>query len=294
MRERLIDLSQGREDRMSIFDFFWIFFMIASLQPVIRQRLLEAARVRTLHRLEQKRGSRAIALIHRQETMRLLGFPLARYIDIDDSEHVLRAIKLTDPDVPIDLILHTPGGLVLASEQIAYALCRHKAPVTVFVPHYAMSGGTLIALAADQIVMDENAVLGPVDPQLGQYPAASILKVLTQKDINEIDDQTLILADVAEKAIRQVKQTIVQIVGERMDAEQAERLAETMASGTWTHDYPITVAKARELGLPVSTDMPREVYDLMGLYPQAMQQRPSVEYIPIPYRSREVERRQQH
>jgi ClpP class serine protease len=278
---------------MSILDFFWIFFMIASLQPVIRQRLLEAARVRMLHRLEQKRGSRAIALIHRQETMRLLGFPLARYIDIDDSEQVLRAIKLTDPDVPIDLILHTPGGLVLASEQIAYALCRHKAPVTVFVPHYAMSGGTLIALAADQIVMDENAVLGPVDPQLGQYPAASILKVVAQKDINEIDDQTLILADVSEKAIRQVKQTIVQIVGEHMEAEQAERLAETMASGTWTHDYPITVAKAHELGLPVSTDMPREVYNLMGLYPQAMQQRPSVEYIPIPYRSREVERRQQ-
>lgn len=276
---------------MSIFDLFWIFFMIASLQPVVRQRMLEAARVRTLRRLEQKRGSRAIALIHRQETMRLLGFPLARYIDIDDSEQVLRAIKLTGPDVPIDLILHTPGGLVLAAEQIAYALCRHKAPVTVFVPHYAMSGGTLIALAADQIVMDENAVLGPVDPQLGQYPAASVLKVLAQKDVNEIDDQTLILADVAEKAIRQVKRTIVQIVSERMDREQAEALAETLASGTWTHDYPITVQEARDLGLPVSTEMPREVYDLMSLYPQAVQQRPSVEYIPIPYRSREQEPR---
>jgi len=276
---------------MSIFDLFWFFFMIASLQPVIRQRMLEAARVRTLRRLEQKRGSRAIALIHRQETLRLLGFPLARYIDIDDSEEVLRAIKLTDPDVPIDLILHTPGGLVLAAEQIAYALCRHKAPVTVFVPHYAMSGGTLIALAADQIVMDENAVLGPVDPQLGQYPAASILKVVAQKDINEVDDQTLILADVAEKAIRQVKRTIVQIVSERMEPEQAEALAEKLATGTWTHDYPITVQEAQHLGLPVSTEMPKEVYDLMSLYPQTAQRRPSVEYIPIPYRSREEERR---
>ncbi|HEY76772.1 MAG TPA: hypothetical protein G4O00_11440 [Thermoflexia bacterium] len=276
---------------MSIFDLFWFFFMIASLQPVIRQKMLEAARVRMLRRLEQKRGSRVIALIHRQETLRFLGFPLARYIDIDDSEEVLRAIKLTDPEVPIDLILHTPGGLVLAAEQIAYALCRHKAPVTVFVPHYAMSGGTLIALAADQIVMDENAVLGPVDPQLGQYPAASILKVVAQKDVNEIDDQTLILADVAEKAIRQVKQTIVQIVSERMEPEQAEALAEKLATGTWTHDYPITVQEAQELGLPVSTEMPQEVYNLMSLYPQTAQRRPSVEYIPIPYRSREEERR---
>ena len=276
---------------MSIFDLFWFFFMVASLQPVIRQKMLEAARVRMLRRLEQKRGSRVIALIHRQETLRFLGFPLARYIDIDDSEEVLRAIKLTDPEIPIDIILHTPGGLVLAAEQIAYALCRHKASVTVFVPHYAMSGGTLIALAADQIVMDENAVLGPVDPQLGQYPAASVLKVVAQKDVNEIDDQTLILADVAEKAIRQVKRTIVQIVGERMEPEQAEALAEKLATGTWTHDYPITVQEARGLGLPVSTEMPQEVYNLMSLYPQTVQRRPSVEYIPIPYRSREEERR---
>ncbi len=276
---------------MSFLDLFWIFFMMASLQPVIRQKMLEAARVRTLRRLEQKRGSRVIALIHRQETLRLLGFPLARYIDIDDSEEVLRAIKLTGPDVPIDLILHTPGGLVLAAEQIAYALCRREAPVTVFVPHYAMSGGTLIALAADQIVMDENAVLGPVDPQLGQYPAASILKVVAQKDVNKVDDQTLILADVAEKAIRQVKETVVQIVGERMERQQAEALAEKLATGTWTHDYPITVREAQELGLPVSTEMPKEVYDLMNLYPQTAQRRPSVEYIPIPYRSREEERR---
>jgi ClpP class serine protease len=203
--------------------------------------MLEMARMQTLRRLERKRGSRVIALIHRQETLALLGFPLARYIDINDSEEVLRAIKLTDPDVPIDLILHTPGGLVLAAEQIAFALCCRKAPVTVFVPHYAMSGGTLIALAANQIVMDENAVLGPVDPQLGEYPAVSILKAVAQKNINRVDDQTLILADVAGKAIKQVKETVAGILETRMEHDRAEALAEKLASGTWTHDYPITV-----------------------------------------------------
>jgi len=269
---------------MSIFDLFWIFFIISALQPAIRKKMLETSRVRTLRRLEQKRNSRAIALIHRQETISLLGFPLARYIDIQDSEEVLRAIKLTDPEMPIDLILHTPGGLVLAAEQIAYALCRHKAKVTVFVPHYAMSGGTLIALAADELVMDENAVLGPVDPQLGQQPAVSILRVVEQKPISEVDDQTLILADVARKAIRQVKNTVTAILSHRMEREKAEKLAETLTSGTWTHDYPITVQEARELGLTVSTDMPKEVYDIMSLYPQTAQRRPSVEYIPLPYR----------
>jgi ClpP class serine protease len=267
---------------MDFVSLIWLFFLISSLQPAIRQRMLDAARQRLLQQLEQKRKSRVIVLIHRQETLSLLGFPLVRYINIEDSEAVLRAIKMTDNDVPIDLILHTPGGLVLAAEQIALALRKHPAKVTVFVPHYAMSGGTLIALAADEIVMDENAVLGPVDPQLGQHPAASILKVLDRKPISEIDDETLIMADIAEKAIRQVKRTVSELLQDKMPADKADQLATTLATGTWTHDYPITVREARELGLPVSEEMPKEIYQIMALYPQTAQRRPSVEYIPTP------------
>jgi len=272
---------------MSILDYLWIFFILVSLQPIVRQKLLHQQRLRAFRKLESRRGSRVIGLIHRQETMSLLGFPIARYIDIQDSEEVLRAIQMTDKSVPIDLILHTPGGLVLAAEQIADALARHPAKVTVFVPHYAMSGGTLIALAADEIVMSENAVLGPVDPQLGQYPAASILQVLEQKPPSEIDDQTLILADVARKALRQVEHTVCQLLSRHMPPEKAHAIARVLSSGVWTHDYPISVSEARELGLPVSTDMPREVYTLMELYPQTSQRRPSVEYIPLPYGPRE-------
>jgi ClpP class serine protease len=272
---------------MSFFDILWIFLILSSLQPVLRQRLIEAQRLRAFRDLERQRGSRVIGLIHRQETMSFLGFPIARYIDIEDSERLLRAIQLTDESVPIDLILHTPGGLVLAAEQIAFALKRHPARVTVFVPHYAMSGGTLISLAADDIVLAENAVLGPVDPQLGQSPAASIVKVLERKPIKEIDDQTIIQADLAEKALRQVEATVRELLGERMPAKQAATLAHTLASGTWTHDYPIRVIEARALGLSVSTDMPKEVFDLMALYPQTAQRRPSVEYIPLPYGPRE-------
>jgi len=270
---------------MTFLDLLWLFIMLSSLTPMLRQRYIEACRHRLMQRLEKKRGSRVITLLHRQETMRFLGIPVSRYIDIEDSEEVLRAIRLTPPDMPIDLILHTPGGLVLAAEQIAHALVRHKAKVTVFVPHYAMSGGTLIALAADEIVMDENAVLGPVDPQLGQYPAASIIKVLEQKDINEIDDSTIILADVARKALKQTKQAVIEILlGNGMPQDKAEALAETLTCGQWTHDYPITMEEARELGLPVNGEMPEEVYALMSLYPQPTQRRPSVQYIPVPYR----------
>src|SRR5687767_842132 len=179
-------------------DLFWLLFMISAFQPVIKQRMLEASRLRMIAKIEQRRGSRVILLVHRQETMALLGFPLMRYIDVNDAEEVMRACELTDPEVPLDVILHTPGGLVVAALQIARAISRRKGKVTVLVPHYAMSGGTLIALAADEIVMSPHAVLGPVDPQLGQYPAASLLKVVGRKPIAEIDDETLVYADVGE------------------------------------------------------------------------------------------------
>jgi len=269
---------------MGIADIFWIYFVLMSLQPVISQRLLEWKRTDLLRRLEKQTGGRVIALVHRQETMSLLGFPIVRYINIEDSEEILRAIKLTDKTVPINLILHTPGGLVLAARQIAHALGRHEAKVTVFVPHYAMSGGTLISLAADEIVMDPNAVLGPVDPQLNEYPAASILRAVSQKDKNEIDDRTLILADISEKAIVQLKDAVRKILKQKMDGAKADVLAETLATGTWTHDYPLTYDELREMGLPVSTDMPPDVYEFMELFPQPKKKIPSVQYIPVPTR----------
>ncbi len=269
---------------MNMMDIFWLFFIISALQPVLKQKMLVSARLRLMQKIEEKRGSRLIALIHRQETMSLLGFPVMRYINIEDSEEILRAIKLTDPNLPIDLIIHTPGGLVLAAKQIAMALKRHPGKVTVFVPHYAMSGGTLIALAADEIVMDPNAVLGPVDPQLGQYPAASILSAVNKKKAEDVDDQTLILADVSEKAIRQLKDTVKEILEDKMEAKKAEELADLLSRGEWTHDYPIMYEHARELGLPVSTDMPEEIYQFMNLFPQPMSQKlQSVQYIPAPY-----------
>ena len=269
---------------MTVGDFFWLFFMFTALQPMLRQRMLEAMRARKIAQIEGRRNSRVILLIHRQETMRLLGFPVARYIDINDSEEILRAIQMTDADVPLDIVLHTPGGLVLAALQVARTLGTHKAKVTVFVPHYAMSGGTLIALAADEIVMCEHSVLGPIDPQLGESPAASLIKVVEQKPVERISDETLIRADIGRKAIAQVKQSASELMKRSLTAEQAGTLAEKLSTGTWTHDYPIWAATAKEFGLHVSTNMPDDVLELMKLYPQPVrtQSGGGVEYLPVP------------
>ncbi len=271
---------------MNPLDIFWVFLIIIALQPLFRQKALEFSRRRALARLEQKRSSRVIIMVHRQETMALLGFPIFRFIDINDSEAVIRAIHLTDSDMPIDIILHTPGGLVLASLQISRALNKHPGKVTVFVPHYAMSGGTLIALAADEIVMCEHAVLGPVDPQIAQLPAASLLRAVAKKPVEHLDDKTLVLADQAEMAIVEVRNSIFELLADNFPPEKAEKLSTILTEGRWTHDFPITFEAAQALGLPVSQDMPKDIMELMSYFPQPTRTAPAVEYLPIPRRSK--------
>ncbi len=275
----------------SLSGLVWILiFLYLIFAPQLRHQQLLAARRKVMKKLGERRGSNVITLIHRQESIGFLGIPIYRFIDIDDSEKVLRAIRSTPKDKPIDLIIHTPGGLVLAATQIARALKDHPAETTVIVPHYAMSGGTLIALAADKIIMDPHAVLGPVDPQLMNYPAPSILRAVRKKDPKDIDDQTLILADVAEKAIEQVRSTVYELLRDKMGDEKAKEVAKILTEGRWTHDYPITVEEAKRLGLNVSTDVPPEVYELMELYPQPMMQRYGVEFVPTPPQKRSDQR----
>ncbi len=261
---------------------WWLLFFYLVMAPQIQYKQLQLARLKILRELSNKRNSTVITMIHRQESIGLFGIPIYKFITIEDSEEILRAIRLAPKDKPIDLIIHTPGGLVLAATQIAKALKAHPAETRVIVPHYAMSGGTLIALAADKIIMDENAVLGPVDPQLGQYPAPSIVKAVEQKGVDKADDQTLILADIAKKAINQVQNFVYNLLNDRYGEEKAKELSKTLTEGRWTHDYPITVEEAKKLGLDIDTNIPEEVYTLMELYKQPVRQRGTVEFMPYP------------
>jgi ClpP class serine protease len=280
---------------MDPFSLLWLFFILASLQPAFARQALVARRQRALHHISRERGATVITLIHRQETMSLLGFPVVRYIDIDDAESVLRAIRDAPADRPIEIILHTPGGMVMAARQIASALADHDSQVTAVVPHYAMSGGTLIALAADEIVVEAHAALGPVDPQLGQYAAASLVEVSRRPGDHE--DQTLILADVGRKAIVQVESFTRGLLERHMEPQRARDVARLLATGVYTHDHPLGPADLGGLGIPVRVGAPEEERELMTLYPQPRGRTPAVEYVPgptgplLPVRRRGVSRR---
>ncbi|MEK8095513.1 hypothetical protein WOC76_23950 [Methylocystis sp. IM3] len=265
---------------MSIEAMLLVITFCVIIFPVARQRYVEVLRRRAIFAIEKQRHTRVISLIHREESINLFGIPVVKFLNMNDLEEIMRGIHLTDPETPIDFILHTPGGLYLAATQIARALKDHAGKVTIFVPHYAMSGGTLIALAANEIIMSPHAVLGPIDPQIDDLPAASILKVIQRKPIAEIDDDTIILADLAEKAISQLGDIVGELLADKLDASAIEMVSESLTSGAWTHDFAITYRQAKKLGLPVTTNIPNEILDLIALYPQPIIGTPSVEYLP--------------
>jgi len=265
------------------FDFSSIFFIVIALmalQPLLMGRWYAMRRAQAIRAVEKEHGTRVITMIHRQERRSFFGFAASRHIDLEDAQTVIAAIKDTPEDTPIDLIIHTPGGIVLAAMQIARAVEAHPAKVTAYVPVYAMSGGTLIALAADEIVMGEFSVLGPIDPQILGLPAASIVRARDSKPVADVFDLTLVLADVSEKAVAQVKRGAVELLTPRLDQSAAETIAEKLTGGYWTHDYALTATEAKALGLPVKVGMPVQIMEWMKLYPQPIQQS-GIEYLPI-------------
>lgn len=271
------------QDASMSFDFstiIFVLFALMALQPILMGRVLAMRRADAIRKIEKAHKSRIITMIHRQEKKSMFGFSVARHIDMEDAQTIIAAIKETPGERPIDLIVHTPGGLVLAAMQIARAVEAHPAKVRVFVPVFAMSGGTLIALAADEIILGEFSVLGPIDPQLMGLPAASIVAARNAKSADKVFDLTHVLADVSEKALAQVKRGAVELMTPRMKLAEAKKLAEKLAGGHWTHDYALTAEEASSIGLPVTVGMPREVMNLMKLYPAPVQ-RSGVEYLPI-------------
>jgi ClpP class serine protease len=263
---------------VSAWNLLWILLIIILLQPALNRWLVGGARRRALERLARKRDATVITLIHRQETVSFLGIPLMRHIDIDDAESVLRAIRETPAGRPIEIVLHTPGGLVLAARQIASALADHDGKVTAVVPHYAMSGGTMIALAADEILVDGHAALGPIDPQVGQYPAASLVAVAELPGARK--DETLILADISRKALHQVRVFAAQLLEQHMPPDQAREVARILSTGLWTHDHPLMPSELQGLRLPVKVGVPEEERKLLRLYPQPRGRQSAVEYFP--------------
>jgi ClpP class serine protease len=218
--------------------------------------------------LERERGTKVITMIHKKELWTEPGEDSE--IGIEDTVKVLMEFQKTPKDKPIDMIIHTPGGYAVAAQMMAMAIKFHPAKVTVMVPFYAMSGGSLMSLAAGEIRMEKYSVLGPVDPQIptpgGMHPAGALATLMKTKPIQTISDKMVILAESGNLEIENAKAFVMWLLEGKMDKQQAESVADFLARGYMAHATPITLDVARSLGLNVVEGVPDKVYELFKTF----------------------------
>jgi len=228
-----------------------------------------SSRRKIIHEIERERGTRVITMIHKRELWTDPGEQPE--IEMEDAETVLQQIRSTPPDKPIDLILHTPGGIALAAEMMAMAIKLHPQKVTVMVPFYALSGGSLMSLAADEIRMEKYSMLGPVDPQIptpdgNTWPAGSLESLVKLKPLLKVSDRMIVMAEAAKLEIENAVAFVMWLLDERMDVEAAKRVAEFFAHGYMEHATPITLDVVRAIGLDVVEGVPESVYKLFKTF----------------------------
>lgn len=263
---------------------FVLLFLYAVIYPQSQLKQIRMKRMAKLKAMEKNHGCKVLTMIHRREAISVFGLPAYQYIDEEDAEQILRWIRQYR-DYPLELILHTPGGQLHASIQIARALRRHPENTKVIIPHYSMSGGTIIALAANEIVMDKDAVIGPIDPQIGDFmrgmfPAPSwIYAAETKKE--KADDTTLVMSDISRKALNLTRNVAKELLEGKIQPDptgesRLDKVVEKLVSGEMIHSTPLSAAEAKTIGLPVNTDFPQDVHEFMKLFKPVKK---NVEYI---------------
>ena len=171
------------------------------------------------------------------------------HTDADDISEVIEGLQTRD----IDLIIQTPGGMVDAVEKVVTVLKYRLDSYRVIVPSWAKSGGTVIAMSSQQILLGVNSELGPIDPQMFMPGLGAVPCEFVARDT----DQSQIIRDLASSAVDRMKQLARKILQDGMlkerDADEVSRVIQELSSSQTynSHGAVIDFSEAEKLGLSV-------------------------------------------
>lgn len=205
---------------------------------------------------------------------RVIRSGLTLEIDDADKNGFMAAIHQMDRSLGLDLILHTPGGDIAATESLVdYLRAMFKNDIRAIVPQLAMSAGTMIALSCKEILMGKHSSLGPIDPQIAGVPAHGILEEFrtAQTDVAQnpmlaplwqvvIAKYSPTLIGEAQKAIDWSNTLVTEWLktgmfdGDPKAEEKADKIVKELASHalTLSHARHISIKRALELDLNVT------------------------------------------
>ena len=234
-----------------------------------RAQVLDAIRHTGLEELSKYTGRNVIAYYSGW-----LDRPVGR-TDINDTDinGLMNVVHGMKRDKGLDLILHTPGGGIAATESIvSYLRSLFKGDIRCIVPQLAMSAGTMIACSAKSIVMGRQSSIGPIDPQLRGVPCHGVVEEFRtaarqlKKDSAKIgvwspiiEQYTPTFLGECQKAIELSKELVTEwletgmFAGDPHAKSKARRVVKVLGDhgGTKTHDRHISVSRAKEIGLKV-------------------------------------------
>ena len=190
---------------------------------------------------------------------------IAFNIEENDKNAFMAAIHKLDRSLGLDLLLHTPGGDLAVTESLVnYLRSMFGTDIRAIIPQIAMSAGTMISLACNEIIMGQHSSLGPIDPQIGNIAAHGILEEIQKaKEDVKVDQNSAIywqpifqkynptLIGECEKAVEWTEEIVKNwlVTGMFKDLKDAEEKAETVYEELGDH----ALTKSHQRRIPVET-----------------------------------------
>lgn len=197
------------------------------------------------------------------------------YFSIEDNDinHLMSVVDDLDKSKGLDLILHTPGGELVATEAIVNYLKQiFGNDIRAIIPQIAMSAGTMIALSCKSIVMGKHSSIGPIDPSIGSMSVYHIIKQFEDakreiiEDINTLDYWSLVLRHYGPTTLEDAiltrdyaKVLAIQWLNENMFSQNpnSEKMIDSIMNyiserhSILLHSRHIPMSKAKEIGLVI-------------------------------------------
>jgi len=227
-----------------IFTGFFVLYFIAKLWDPTT--LLVKAQL-----IKLKRATKHHQLLIKHDPMGFFGQMISQ-VDIQKIEKAMVKFK----GKPFDLIIQTPGGCLFSTMMISRMIKNYPGKIRAFIPSFAMSGGTVLALSCDEIYLGDSACLGPVDPQLGglfSHGSANSWDHVVKMKGKKAEDKTIAYSLLGKQATKTVREYLDEIITLPMDTKDKKKFIDSITSGKVEHSYPLNARSLQASGLPVKT-----------------------------------------
>lgn len=163
------------------------------------------------------------------------------------------------------LILQTPGGQVFHSIFISRLFKQYPGNIKTYIPGYAMSGGTLLALSTDELYMNESSCLGPIDPQLGnlfKFGSAKAWKQIVKKKGKKAEDSTISFDLMGQQITKSMATHLDFLLNDKLDPLHKKNFIKFVTSGEVEHGHNLIPMDLRGFGFDIKP-IPEDINNLL-------------------------------